>query len=73
MMGWVGYRMVKRLSESILLEVDGIHKEYKVLEKFEFNSDRKRMSVIAELPGHIGYFLLSKGADSHLLPLANPT
>jgi len=40
---------------------------YKVLNTIEFDSDRKRMSVIFQAPGQLDYTLFCKGADEVIL------
>ena len=52
---------------NLLMQIFGQDKSYKLLDLFEFNSDRKRMSVIIESPeGNIT--LYTKGADSIMIP-----
>lgn len=59
----VGYTVLERSLDAIRLNVQGQEISYKVLNTIEFNSTRKRMSVIIELPnGKIKLFC--KGADS---------
>lgn len=49
----------------MVIEINGEQKRYKLLHVLEFNSDRKRMSVIVREPtGRI--LMLCKGADSIL-------
>ncbi|TLD30819.1 hypothetical protein PspLS_02512 [Pyricularia sp. CBS 133598] len=70
----LGYVMIDRDSETVKLQSpgsgsneDGDLGTYNILDVIEFTSDRKRMSVILRTPeGRI--LLLSKGADSALLP-----
>mmetsp|Transcript_1537 Transcript_1537/g.1340 ORF Transcript_1537/g.1340 Transcript_1537/m.1340 type:complete len:134 (-) Transcript_1537:2010-2411(-) len=45
------------------------NKQYKLLHVLEFNSDRKRMSVILEHQGR--YFVYCKGADNIVLKRTN--
>ena len=57
-----GYVVTKRINDDIWLKTLNDHKyggfsdsssqeiKYKIIEKFEFSSDRKRMSVIVEMP-----------------------
>lgn len=53
--------------QNVLLDVRGEKKKIKILNILEFNSDRKRMSVIVKMPdGQIA--LLCKGADSVIEP-----
>jgi magnesium-transporting ATPase (P-type) len=42
----VGYRFLDRTSETMKVEIFGKEKTYKLLQKFEFTSDRKKMSVV---------------------------
>ena len=56
---------------NVVMQIFGKTKTYKLLELFEFNSDRKRMSVIVEdSKGRIKMF--SKGADSIMIPRYHP-
>lgn len=46
-----GYEMTRRVNDNIYLKTPLQSEQmYKIIQKFEFNSDRKRMSVIAEMP-----------------------
>ena len=55
-------------NQSILVKVHGDIKIIEVLNIIEFNSDRKRMTIIVKLPkGQIKLYI--KGADSVILPL----
>jgi phospholipid-translocating ATPase len=59
----VGFTVMGRSQEGIILNVLGDEKEYTVLNVLEFNSTRKRMSAIMRMPdGKI--VLFCKGADS---------
>lgn len=49
---------------------DGIL-QYKVINVLEFSSARKRMSIILQDLSNGKYFLMTKGADSVLLPRLN--
>lgn len=63
------YNFVERTHDSIILDIShrGVN-EYKILEKFDFTSDRRRMSVVVKTPsGEI--YLLTKGADSAIFAL----
>lgn len=58
-----GYSLVERTSHGVSVSVQGVRREYEVLNTLEFNSTRKRMSAIIRMPdGRI--FLFCKGADS---------
>jgi phospholipid-transporting ATPase len=54
----------------IEVNVNGQVKKFKLLHVFEFNSDRKRMSVVVE-NDQKEIVLLCKGADSIILARAN--
>jgi magnesium-transporting ATPase (P-type) len=61
---------------NMIIELNGEERRYKLLNILEFNSTRKRMSVIIEesVPGPDGYnniHILTKGADSIILPRLN--
>ncbi|TPX31537.1 hypothetical protein SmJEL517_g05155 [Synchytrium microbalum] len=59
----VGVAFKRRAQNSISIEVYGEERTYSVLNVLEFDSDRKRMSVVLrDSEGHI--VLLCKGADS---------
>jgi magnesium-transporting ATPase (P-type) len=45
------------------VEIFGKEKSYKLLQKFEFSSDRKKMSVVIQDEATGLIFLYSKGAD----------
>ncbi|KAI9280041.1 hypothetical protein BY458DRAFT_430915 [Sporodiniella umbellata] len=61
-----GYKFIARRPHSILCLRKGIEEEYKILNICEFNSNRKRMSVILKGPdGKIK--LYCKGADSVII------
>ncbi|KAF2770332.1 aminophospholipid-translocating P4-type ATPase [Teratosphaeria nubilosa] len=59
----VGFTVVGRTNEGIIVNILGEEREYQVLNTLEFNSARKRMSAIIKMPnGKI--ILFCKGADS---------
>ncbi|RDW72911.1 phospholipid-transporting ATPase-2 [Coleophoma cylindrospora] len=59
----VGYTVLGNSLDGIQLNVQGEERSYNVLNTLEFNSNRKRMSAIIEMPdGKI--ILFCKGADS---------
>lgn len=59
----VGFTVIGRSNDSIILNILGQEHEYHVLNILEFNSTRKRMSAIIRMPdGKI--ILFCKGADS---------
>ena len=52
-----------RDSNSVTISQFGKKKNYKLLQKLEFTSDRKKMSVIIEDENTKTIFLICKGAD----------
>jgi phospholipid-transporting ATPase len=54
------------------LNIQGRAVRVKMLNVIEFNSDRKRMSVVCEMPNGV-IKLFTKGADDKLLPLLEPS
>jgi len=66
-----GVELLGRTLDTITVNEFGVQKEYKMLAELEFNSDRKRMSMIFRDPeGKI--MLYCKGADSIMMPLMKP-
>jgi phospholipid-translocating ATPase len=64
----VGITFVSRETDTITIDVFGQLETYQVLQVLEFNSDRKRMSVVVRRPGELdSVTLLCKGADSVIL------
>ncbi|TVY41778.1 Phospholipid-transporting ATPase [Lachnellula subtilissima] len=59
----VGYTVLEKSLDAIRLNVQGQEISYKILNTIEFNSTRKRMSAIIELPDR-RIILFCKGADS---------
>ena len=58
-----GFTVLGRQNDTIYLNIQGVDKEYTVLNTLEFNSSRKRMSAIVRMDdGKI--ILFCKGADS---------
>jgi phospholipid-translocating ATPase len=67
----VGYTVLGNSMDSIHLNVQGEERSYKILNTLEFNSTRKRMSAIIEMPdGKI--VLFCKGADSMIYSRLTP-
>jgi phospholipid-translocating ATPase len=63
----IGFTFLKRVNHTIMLDIFGEKRSYELLDVMEFNSFRKRMSVIVKRPeGDI--LLICKGADSVILP-----
>ncbi|CAI2167189.1 19988_t:CDS:2 [Funneliformis geosporum] len=58
-----GFAFLERYQDTLIIEILGERKEFTLLNVLEFNSTRKRMSVILR-PPEGGVVLLCKGADS---------
>ncbi|KAI8889016.1 phospholipid-translocating P-type ATPase [Backusella circina FSU 941] len=60
----LGFAFLRRDANRIYIKVKGEEKEFTVLNVLEFNSTRKRMSIIIQPAGSDRIVLLCKGADS---------
>lgn len=65
----LGFNFKANTKTGVQVEVQGVTKEYQVLNMLEFNSTRKRMSAIIKIPsetpdGEPKALLICKGADS---------
>ncbi|XBW36209.1 hypothetical protein QEN19_001789 [Hanseniaspora menglaensis] len=64
----MGFTFLQRTKTGVIIEVQGIEKEFEILNILEFNSTRKRMSCIVKIPGEganeAKALLICKGADS---------
>ncbi|KAH3682401.1 hypothetical protein WICPIJ_006626 [Wickerhamomyces pijperi] len=65
----VGFSFIRRTKKGVVIDVQGVEKEYQILNILEFNSTRKRMSAIIKIPGETlqdepTALLICKGADS---------
>ena len=58
-----GFTVLGRDKDTMIVNVQGVDKEYEVLNTLEFNSSRKRMSAIIRMPDN-RIVLFCKGADS---------
>ena len=69
----VGYRILSKTLSEIVLHIK--HKgimRFRVMQKIDFTSERKRMSVVVEceeVPGAV--FVFTKGADCAVYPLVD--
>ncbi|XP_054815958.1 phospholipid-transporting ATPase 1-like [Prosopis cineraria] len=61
-----GYTLIERTSGHIVIDIQGVKQRFNVLGIHEFDSDRKRMSVILGYPDN-SVKLLVKGADISML------
>ncbi|CCH40628.1 phospholipid-translocating ATPase [Wickerhamomyces ciferrii] len=66
----VGYTFTKRTRNGGIVNIQGTEKSFDILKVLEFNSTRKRMSVIAQLDDEI--HIISKGADSVIFERLDP-
>ncbi|SCU87370.1 LAFA_0E06326g1_1 [Lachancea sp. 'fantastica'] len=65
----MGFSFAGKTKRGLIVEVQGVKKEFQILNILEFNSTRKRMSCIVKLPGATPdspprALLICKGADS---------
>ncbi|CCC66925.1 hypothetical protein NCAS_0A03670 [Naumovozyma castellii] len=65
----VGFSFIGKTKTGLIIEVQGVQKEFQILNTLEFNSTRKRMSCIVKIPGanpddEPRALLICKGADS---------
>lgn len=65
----LGFSFIGKTKEGLIVEIQGIQKEFQILNVLEFNSSRKRMSCIIKVPGSTPdaeptALLICKGADS---------
>ncbi|KAF0989176.1 hypothetical protein HZS_1877, partial [Henneguya salminicola] len=61
-----------RVDGSFIINIGSTEKHFKIKHTLEFTPERKRMSVIFQ--NEQGeYYLVCKGADSHVLPLGTPS
>ena len=66
------FRFVERKAAGVcVVSILGVEKVYTVLNVLEFNSDRKRMSVICQAPDG-ALVLYSKGADNKMFERMSP-
>lgn len=65
-----GVELVDRTLDSMIINEFGVTSTYEALAELEFNSDRKRMSMLFRCPdGKIRMY--TKGADTIMMPLLN--
>ncbi|KAJ3384903.1 hypothetical protein HDU92_003332 [Lobulomyces angularis] len=68
-----GFTFLRREDDLIFVDVMGTEKSFQILNVLEFNSDRKRMSVLVRKPGQKDVLLLCKGADSIIFEMLTKT
>jgi phospholipid-transporting ATPase len=69
MASYMGFNFLSRSLKSITIDSNGVVETYLLLNTLEFNSTRKRMSVIVRRPHDGVILLLTKGADNIMLGL----
>lgn len=68
----IGYTFAfKKGNSSMTININGNFCEYKIFDVIEYSSERKRMSIIVFCPLRNKYFVLTKGADSYIIPKSN--
>ncbi|KAJ0102568.1 hypothetical protein Patl1_05802 [Pistacia atlantica] len=67
-----GFMLIERTSGHIVIDVQGERQRFSVLGLHEFDSDRKRMSVILGCPDK-NVILFVKGADTTMFSVTNKT
>ncbi|CCH61915.1 hypothetical protein TBLA_0F03810 [Henningerozyma blattae CBS 6284] len=65
----MGFSFIEKTKQGIVVEIQGVPKEFQILNVLEFNSTRKRMSCIVKIPPanpdeEPRALLICKGADS---------
>lgn len=65
----MGFSFIGKTKTGMIVEIQGVQKEFQILNILEFNSSRKRMSCIVKIPGNNPEdepraLLICKGADS---------
>lgn len=65
----LGFKFLSSSSNQIKIDILGVLHSYELLHCFEFNSERKRMSIIVRDQGIVKLFM--KGADSTVKSLLN--
>ncbi|CDO93339.1 unnamed protein product [Kluyveromyces dobzhanskii CBS 2104] len=65
----MGFSFIGRTKNGVIIDIQGVKKEYRLLNVLEFNSTRKRMSCILKIPSEHPNeepkaLLICKGADS---------
>ena len=63
-----GIELIDRDLNDVTLKVGEREDRWKILERFEFNSDRARSSVICHDQRNNTYWILTKGSDAKMLP-----
>ncbi len=69
MASYMGFKFVSRSLKTITIDANDQIETYALLNTLEFNSTRKRMSVIVRRPKDGAILLLTKGADNIMLGL----
>jgi magnesium-transporting ATPase (P-type) len=65
----MGFKFIERTNEGAVLNIlDNQTQLWEVHCEFPFDSTRKRMSLLVRKSGEKNYMLMSKGADSIMMP-----
>lgn len=65
----LGYELKERSEGKLRIEVQGSEQIWEILVEIPFNSDRKRMSIVTRHPVSHKLILMTKGADTMMMPL----
>lgn len=66
----MNHRFLSKIASKMTVEVYGSPQSFDLLAEIPFTSERKRMSVVLKDPSGDSVWLLCKGADSAVIPLA---
>jgi len=66
----VGFKFTEKTSQYVVIDIEYLKKseKYQILAEFPFDSTRKRMSLIVREEKSKKVYLMTKGADSIILP-----
>lgn len=68
----LGFSLTDRTRNGVIVKRFGVSREYDILCTLEFNSTRKRMSVITRMPDTGKIYLFCKGADNIIFSRLTP-
>ena len=64
-------QFIMRTQSKIRIEVRGINENYKILKRFEFDTERRRMSVVVQNMDTDKVYMFTKGADLSIVNILN--